>query len=215
MSNEDEFNDGQEELEGEVEGVEEEEEEEEEDFETMVPTDEEDDEEDDNDNDDDDDDDDVNEFINNTLVNKNINEENSDSDSESEEDEEEYEKIDEEYKLKYIKEQHPEIINDNYDVIIDKTKITRDKDNIIIDENHKTIPILTKYEKAKILGLRIAQLNKGSKPFVNIRSAKVIDTYLIAEKELEQKKLPFIIMRPFPNGKKEYWKLEDLEYIEH
>ena len=39
--------------------------------------------------------------------------------------------------------------------------------------------------------------------------------YLIAEKELNQKKIPFIIMRPLPNGKKEYWRLQDLEIIQN
>ena len=28
--------------------------------------------------------------------------------------------------------------------------------------------------------------------------------------ELKQKKLPYIIKRPFPGGKTEYWKLSDL-----
>ena len=27
-------------------------------------------------------------------------------------------------------------------------------------------------------------------------------------------KIPFIVMRPLPNGKKEYWKLQDLAIIE-
>jgi hypothetical protein len=26
--------------------------------------------------------------------------------------------------------------------------------------------------------------------------------------------LPFILVRPLPSGKKEFWKLEDLEYID-
>ena len=36
----------------------------------------------------------------------------------------------------------------------------------------------------------------------------------IAEKELEEKKIPFIIRRPLPNGGSEYWKVEDLENLE-
>ena len=34
-----------------------------------------------------------------------------------------------------------------------------------------------------------------------------------AEKELQEKRLPFIIMRPLPNGKCEYWNVNDLEYL--
>ena len=59
-------------------------------------------------------------------------------------------------------------------------KITRDKNGIIIDEFHKTMAMLTKYEKTKILGMRVKQLNNGAPPYINI-SEKIIDNYLIAE----------------------------------
>ena len=71
----------------------------------------------------------------------------------------------------------------------------------------KTIPIMTKYERARILGVRKQQLASGSKPCVDIRKMKSIDD--IAEAELEQRLLPFIVVRPLPNGTKEYWKLEE------
>ena len=41
----------------------------------------------------------------------------------------------------------------------------------------------------------------------------MIDGYLIALKEFEEKKTPFIIKRPLPNGGCEYWKLSDLEVL--
>ena len=41
----------------------------------------------------------------------------------------------------------------------------------------------------------------------------VIDGYLIALKEFEEKKIPFIIKRPLPNGGCEYWKAADLEIL--
>jgi len=41
----------------------------------------------------------------------------------------------------------------------------------------------------------------------------VIDGYLIAKLELEEKLIPIIIRRPLPNGKSEYWKIKDLEII--
>ena len=43
------------------------------------------------------------------------------------------------------------------------------------------------------------QLNAGGKPFVAV-DENVIDGYLIALKEFEDKKLPFIVKRPLPNG---------------
>jgi DNA-directed RNA polymerase subunit K/omega len=41
----------------------------------------------------------------------------------------------------------------------------------------------------------------------------ILDNTLIAEKELREKKIPFIIMRPIPDGTAEYWNVADLEYI--
>ncbi len=91
-------------------------------------------------------------------------------------------------------------------------KLLEIKKNVIVDELHKTVPILTKYEKTRILGERTKQINNGSKPFVEVQN-DIIDGYLIACKELEEKKMPFIIRRPLPSGGSEYWHLKDLEVI--
>jgi len=77
---------------------------------------------------------------------------------------------------------------------------------------HRTFPFITKYERARILGERAKQLNSGAKPLVEV-SPNVIDGYLIALTEFEQKRIPFIIKRPLPNGGCEYWKFKDLEVI--
>ena len=42
---------------------------------------------------------------------------------------------------------------------------------------------------------------------------QIIDGYIIAEMELKQKKLPFIVQRPLPNGGCEYWPLQELEIL--
>ena len=88
----------------------------------------------------------------------------------------------------------------------------RDTHNIIIDDLHKTIPFLTKYEKARILGQRAKQIDSGASPFVKVPD-NIIDGYIIAEIELQEKKIPFIIRRPIPGGGSEYWNLKDLEII--
>ena len=84
--------------------------------------------------------------------------------------------------------------------------------DIINDPNHMTNPLLTKYEKTKVLGLRASQLNNGAEPFIEV-DENIIDGYKIAELELKEKKIPFIIQRPLPGGNCEFWKLEDLEQI--
>ena len=85
-------------------------------------------------------------------------------------------------------------------------------DQAIVDAIHKTMPFLTKYEKTRILGQRAKQLNQGAPPMIPV-DKKIIDGYLIAQLELQQKALPFIIRRPLPGGKSEYWRLADLEII--
>jgi DNA-directed RNA polymerase subunit K/omega len=84
--------------------------------------------------------------------------------------------------------------------------------SVFSPETHTTLPILTRYEYAHILGARAAQLEAGSETFLKEKPA-VYDCYVHAKLELEQKVLPFIIQRPLPNGSCEYWKLSDLEIL--
>tara|TARA_X000000950_G_scaffold255113_1_gene319438 strand:+ start:87 stop:818 length:732 start_codon:yes stop_codon:yes gene_type:complete len=121
-------------------------------------------------------------------------------------------KFDDETKQNYLLDLHPECISKNFQEIKILTKILRDKNNVIIDEFHKTLPILTKYEKTKIIGIRTKQLNNGSPPYISV-DEKIIDNYVIANMEIQEKKLPFIISRPLPNKNFEYWKLQDLEIL--
>ena len=60
--------------------------------------------------------------------------------------------------------------------------------------------------------ISLGEVAGGSKPLVKVPE-NIIDGYLIAEIELEQKKIPFIIRRPLPNGGSEYWRLNDLQII--
>ena len=107
---------------------------------------------------------------------------------------------------------HPESKFHNYDEISAAAVVTRNENNIIIDKLHSTVPILFKYEKAKILGQRVKQLDAGNKPFVKV-TKPTMDNSIIAEEELNQKKLPFIIQRPIPGGGVEYWHVKDLEVL--
>ena len=112
----------------------------------------------------------------------------------------------------YITDFHPECLINNYEEIAGLTKIVRDSNGNIIDDLHRTIPFLTKYEKARILGQRAKQINTGAKAFIKVPPG-VIDGYIIANVELLQKRLPFIIRRPIAGGGCEYWNLKDLENI--
>ena len=121
-------------------------------------------------------------------------------------------KFDKEIRDNYLLNFHPESLVQNYDEIYNLARVVRDDNGIVVDELHRTLPMLTKYEKSRVLGQRAKQINDGATPFVKVPEG-VIDGYLIALVELEEKKIPFIIRRPLPNGGSEYWHLEDLEII--
>ena len=138
--------------------------------------------------------------------------EDDDDDYDDEYDENYLQKFDNEIIKNYVTEYHPECLNHNYDEILKLNIITRNSDGIIIDPFHRTIPFLTKYERARVLGQRAKQIETGAKPLVKVPE-NVIDAYVIAELELKEKKIPFIIRRPIPGGGCEYWNLKDLEVI--
>jgi len=136
-----------------------------------------------------------------------------DNDEDDEEEDEDYlQKFDDSIKQQIITDFHPELKTHNYDEIEVLSRVVRDNNGTIIDPLHRTMPFITKYEKARILGERAAQINSGAMPVIEVE-ADMIDGYIIALKEFEQKKIPFIVKRPIPNGAVEYWKLEDLEIL--
>ena len=112
----------------------------------------------------------------------------------------------------YITSCHQEMMHMNNTEVAALTRVIRNADGVIVDAIHKTMPFLTKYEKTRILGQRAKQLNQGAQPMIPV-DKKIIDGYLIAQLELQKKALPFIIRRPLPGGKSEYWRLADLEII--
>ena len=121
-------------------------------------------------------------------------------------------KFDDQVRKNIVENYHQELMQHNHDEVEAMSVVVRDELGTIIDPLHRTLPFLTKYEKARILGERAKQINAGSKPLIPIRDG-LIDGYLIALQELEQKKMPFIIKRPLNNGGCEYWKLQDLEVL--
>ena len=133
-------------------------------------------------------------------------------DSEADDDENYLQKFDESLESNIISEFYPELNSHNYEEVQNLSKVIKNKNGEIVDPLHTTLPFITRYEKARIIGERAKQINAGANPFVEIEPS-VIDGYLIALKEFEEKKIPFIIKRPLPNGSCEYWKMSDLEIL--
>lgn len=133
----------------------------------------------------------------------------SDSDN-SDDDDDNFKKLENSRDL--LSNVHKNLQAINYIEVEKMSKVTRDSNNNINDPYHTTLPILSKYERTKILGIRTKQINSGAKPYISA-DENIIDGYTIALKELNEKKIPFIIKRPISNNKFEYWKLEDLEIV--
>lgn len=135
-------------------------------------------------------------------------------------DDDEYDEYDENYLQKfdnevirnYVNSFHPECMNHNYEEIAKLSIVVKNSDGIIVDPLHRTIPYLTKYERARVLGQRAKQIETGAKPLVKVPES-IVDGYIIAELELREKKIPFIIRRPIPGGGCEYWSIRDLEIV--
>tara|TARA_Y100001936_G_C15570628_1_gene407004 strand:+ start:34 stop:393 length:360 start_codon:yes stop_codon:yes gene_type:complete len=102
------------------------------------------------------------------------------------------------------------------ELYLDEMDIEKDLQNFYrnyekLKVTYKTSPVLSKYEKTRILSERAQQLANGSISY--LKNPETYNTiYDIALNELSQKKLPFIIKRKMANSV-EYWKLEDLKIL--
>lgn len=78
----------------------------------------------------------------------------------------------------------------------------------IIREKRITSPYMTKYERARILGTRAVQISMCAPIMIEIENE--LDPLEIAKKELNEKKIPFVIKRRLPDGSVELWPIQDL-----
>ena len=145
--------------------------------------------------------------------NENVNNDDLEDLEEDDEYSEDYQKFENYSVLENLENLHPEIRSANMDEIKTLSKVVRNEHNMIIDPFHTTTPFLTKYEKARVIGTRAEQIERGAPPFIKDLPEMIIHSRTIALKEFEKGLIPFIIARPLPNKGVEYWKLQDLEII--
>ena len=167
---------------------------------------------DDDDVDDDDEDDDEVDYNADPKMASELLMSDDDGDDEDDLDENYLQKLDSDMNKDIIKEHHPELLTHNAEEVETACLIVRNEYGDIVDPLHRTVSFVTRYERARVLGERAKQINSGAQPFVPIDTT-LIDGYLIALQEFEQKKIPFIIRRPLPSGNSEYWRLSDLDII--
>ncbi len=113
-----------------------------------------------------------------------------------------------------IRYHHPESVIDYLYTVLPKLPLQAAPpvDATEKDPNHTSLPFLTVYERTKILGTRANQIADGAKPFVKVPE-HMTEPLEIAKLELEQRRLPFIVKRPMPDGTFEYWRLSDMMII--
>ena len=94
--------------------------------------------------------------------------------------------------------------------------IFRDEVVDSIKQPRVTREYFTKYEYTTLLATRAEQIAQGAKPLVSLDGLKTSDpmfVWNVAKREIEQRKLPFLIRRQMPNGQSEYWSAQELEVM--
>ena len=79
-----------------------------------------------------------------------------------------------------------------------------------------TRPYFTKYEFTSLMATRAQQLADGAKPLASAEGLKTSDPMFVwnlARREIEQRKLPFVVRRQLPDGTSEFWSTQELEII--
>lgn len=97
---------------------------------------------------------------------------------------------------------------DDYEEILDEDTNLIKQNSVLKGDNRITKPILTKYERVRILGERTKHISLGAKPM--IKNTAGLSSRDIAKLELKHNVIPIIIVRPLPNGLVEEWKISEL-----
>lgn len=90
-----------------------------------------------------------------------------------------------------------------------KSKTTSKSVDAAPPSRQRRAPVpMTKYEHAKVIGLRAEQIARGAQPFVTDEGER-FDPIAIAVRELNAGVLPFIVVRKLPDGTEEHRRLRD------
>ena len=129
--------------------------------------------------------------------------------------------IDNDYNdIGYADDQEGEdLANDPIEIIDEVTPVSSTftrKERVIIKKNRISIPMMTEYEKTKIIANRATSIQNGAAPMVTTRPD--MSEEQIAMLEMQKKKCPMIIYRPIPSLSMtheyyEEWKVKELEIL--
>jgi len=111
--------------------------------------------------------------------------------------------------LQFLNTHHPECRLDYIEEVQQKLPLSAYPPDSGSDTQHRSVPYLTLFEKTKIIGFRANQISQGARVLIQV-PPHMTDVIEIAKKELEEKRLPYILKRPMPDGTFEYVRLADL-----
>jgi DNA-directed RNA polymerase I, II, and III subunit RPABC2 len=91
-----------------------------------------------------------------------------------------------------------------------RIKTNNNSNNVVQSKDRISKPVLTKYERIRLLSNRAKQISLGAKPM--IKNSKGLNSKEIANLEISNNVIPLIVIRPMPNGKREKWYIRELEH---
>ena len=91
--------------------------------------------------------------------------------------------------------------------------IDRDK---VGTANRITLPYYSKYEYTTLMGIRAQQIADGAKPMISLDGLQTSHpqfVWTVADREIKDRVLPFIVHRRLPDGISEYWSATELTVV--
>ena len=81
---------------------------------------------------------------------------------------------------------------------------------VVPDDERITSNIMSKFEWSEVIGIRTCHIESGGAIYTEIGTLK--DPYLIAIKELQDRKCPLLIIRKIGDNKVEHWKCNEMGF---
>ena len=109
-------------------------------------------------------------------------------------------------------EDEVELIENKRETRFDIVNLEKTYENYYTQKK-ETKPFLTKFERAKIIGVRSEMLANGAPALIDVPKS-ITNVYDIAKLEFKERKIPLLIRRYLPNGTAEDWRLQVMVIFE-
>lgn len=89
------------------------------------------------------------------------------------------------------------------------TTTTRRRSTVATIAARRTLPVLTRFERAKLLAMRAEQIAAGGQVTFRNDTGEFVTPVEIATEELRRHVIPFYVVRTLPDGTVEQWHVRD------